>query len=201
MADVPAWPSYEVGPEDSIFALGVVSVNFARFEYAFTWLFSVVSGLHEDFARITLARVGLLTCSQLLGSMIEKKDWPDGATELIRYFLKATKILVENRNTLLHSNLIQGWEKDATLYHVSRQGTMIQLQMSVDQIRQVADDLERYFIFAQTVANAVAVNVSQAAQREAGLFGPFPWPNKLPLPTPIQPLPPGPDRRNKSHGP
>ena len=98
MADVPAWPSYPVGPEDSIFALGVVSVNFARFEYAFTWLLTVVSGLHEDFARITLARVGLLTSTQLLDSMIEKKDWPDGAIELIRYFLKATKILAENRN-------------------------------------------------------------------------------------------------------
>jgi len=201
MADVPAWPSYPVGPEDSIFALGVVSVNFARFEYAFTWLLTVVSGLHEDFARITLARVGLLTSTQLLDSMIEKKDWPDGAIELIRYFLKATKILAENRNTLLHSNLIQGWEKDATLYHVSRQGTMIQLQMSVDQIRQVADDLEQYFIFAQTVANAVAVNVSQAGQQEAALFAPFPWPDKPPLPIPLRAPLQGPDRRNRSPSP
>jgi hypothetical protein len=69
-----------------MFPLGVLSVNFARFEYAFPWMFTVVSGLHEDFARVTLARVRLPTCSQLLGSMIEKKDWPDGATELIHYF-------------------------------------------------------------------------------------------------------------------
>jgi hypothetical protein len=199
MADVPAWPSYQVGPEDSIFALGVVSVNFARFEYAFTWMFTVVSGIHEDFARMTLARVGLLACSQLLGSMIEKREWPDGAKELVRYFLKATKTLAENRNKLLHSNLIPGWEKDVTLYQVSRQGTMNQLQMSVGEIRQVADDLERYFIFAQTLANAVAINVLRMDQK-AGFFAPFPWPDKPPLPIPLQPLR-VPDSPYRSPGP
>lgn len=119
--------------------------------------------------------------------MIEKSDWPEGATELVRYFLKATKILAENRNTLLHSNLIHGWEKDTTLYQVSRQGTVNHLQMSVGEIRQVADDMERYFIFAQTLANAVAINVLRMDEK-AGFFAPFPWPDKPPLPTPLRPL-------------
>lgn len=32
IAPEPIWPNYEVGPRKIVFALGVVSINFARFE-------------------------------------------------------------------------------------------------------------------------------------------------------------------------
>ena len=52
METVVAWPSYQTGPHDSIFALGVVSVNYANFERAATWIFAAVCCVPEEYARI-----------------------------------------------------------------------------------------------------------------------------------------------------
>jgi len=32
LAIMEKWPRYEVAPEDSVYAVGVVSINYARFE-------------------------------------------------------------------------------------------------------------------------------------------------------------------------
>jgi hypothetical protein len=40
METASAWPQYQTGPHDSIVALGVVSVNYANFERAITWVFA-----------------------------------------------------------------------------------------------------------------------------------------------------------------
>lgn len=45
------WPVYLTGPSDSMHALGVVSVNFANFERAVTWMFAAIAQKSEDDAR------------------------------------------------------------------------------------------------------------------------------------------------------
>ena len=45
------WPRYQAGHQESLHALGVVSVNFANFERAVTWVFAAVAKKSEDDAR------------------------------------------------------------------------------------------------------------------------------------------------------
>jgi hypothetical protein len=53
-SDPSAWPSYQIGPRDSVFALGVASVNYAGLEF-------VVGYVPRDFRANpeTVRQVGL----------------------------------------------------------------------------------------------------------------------------------------------
>jgi hypothetical protein len=42
MTDPTEWPEYDVGPRESVFALGVASINYARLEFAFSGVFAKV---------------------------------------------------------------------------------------------------------------------------------------------------------------
>ena len=44
------WPRYEVAPEDSVYAVGVVSINYARFERTHVWMLAAVANMPEEHA-------------------------------------------------------------------------------------------------------------------------------------------------------
>lgn len=94
MEETPVWPTYQVAPTDSIFALGVVSINYARFERAVIWISAAVSGLPEEYATMFVARLNGVDRTKLIGQMLDKRNWPEDATDLVRHFIKATDILV-----------------------------------------------------------------------------------------------------------
>jgi hypothetical protein len=48
MTDPTEWPEYDVGPRESVFALGVASVSYARLEFAFSGVFAKVLGKTND---------------------------------------------------------------------------------------------------------------------------------------------------------
>jgi hypothetical protein len=50
----PIWPNYEVGPHKIVFALGVVSINLARFERVITWMLAATTGYEETEAETIL---------------------------------------------------------------------------------------------------------------------------------------------------
>jgi hypothetical protein len=198
MADATGWPNYAVAPSDSVFALGVVSINYARFERAVTWVFAAVSGMSEEYAAIIMARSNASDRAQLIRQMIAKPDWPKDASDseiaidLIRHFLKAADILVKNRNFLVHSNMIHGTKDRAALYSTSKKGSTILVERTCDEIRQVADDLNTYFYFGLALANSIAVKVRHA-DLAAGVVVFHAWPEKPILPNPFQEDTPKPD--------
>ena len=58
MTDPTPWPAYDVGPRESVFALGVASANCARLEVAFGFMFAKVFGITNDRAWERLAKTG-----------------------------------------------------------------------------------------------------------------------------------------------
>ena len=100
MAEPPAWPSYRIGPHDSVFALGVVSVNYASLEFALTGVFANVIGLTDDFTRALLPKIGNEDRIALLRQALCGRDWPADLKEHITQFIDGFKILAENRNQL-----------------------------------------------------------------------------------------------------
>ena len=50
LAEPSVWLSYEIGPRESVFALGVVSVNYARLEWALGGVFANVVELTSEIA-------------------------------------------------------------------------------------------------------------------------------------------------------
>lgn len=175
------WPSYQTGPHDSIFALGVVSANYANFERAVTWMLAAIMWVPEELARIVQAQNGSATTFTLMDRMLVKRNWSREATELIHYFLAASRILTENRNRLMHSMVLDGAGDTTSLYSVSRKGEFQTIEVSAAEIRQVADDLVTYFNFALNLANWIAVEIHKA-DRHAGTIVVHTLPLMPPMP-------------------
>ncbi len=107
MAEPPAWPAYDIGPHDSVFALGVASVNYARLEFAFGCIFAKVLEITNSQAWEKLARIR--SNHQRLKRMrtaLDQLNWPDDTKNRVTHFMEAFKILADNRNLLDHSNVL-----------------------------------------------------------------------------------------------
>jgi|SRR5712671_6686539 hypothetical protein len=98
-----AWPSYDIGPHDSVFALGVASSNYARLEFALANVFCNVLELSSDVVRVFLAKTNNDVRLTVLQEALNARDWPPDRKERVSHFIKAFEILSDNRNQLMHS--------------------------------------------------------------------------------------------------
>jgi hypothetical protein len=101
MTDAPApatWPTYEVGPHESVFALGVASVNYSRLEFALSGVFANVVGLTSDFTFSLFPSIGNNVRLRLIRKYLAERDWPSDPKDRIAHFINAFEILAENRN-------------------------------------------------------------------------------------------------------
>lgn len=183
---VEKWPRYEVAPEDSVYALGVVSINYARFERTHVWMIAAVANMQERHAAVISARTNASDRVKLIETFMKQRDWPEDAEIRIKHYLAAMGLLIKNRNILIHSNMVRATENRSAIFSTSRQGTTSYIEATLAEIRQVADDLETYFNYGHQLANVIATEVHHMA-REAGMIAESEWPNMPPLPVHIDP--------------
>lgn len=180
------WPTYEVAPDDSVYALGVVSINYARFERTHVWMLAAVANMKEDQASIINARTNPSARVEFIRTFMERREWPAEALAAISHYLRAISILNQSRNVLMHSNMIRGTDNRTAFYSMSRQGKTNLFQATLEEIRQVADDLNTYFYFGLNLANYIATEIHHTA-REAGMLVISQVPALPPLPVHIDP--------------
>lgn len=182
IAPEPIWPNYEVGPHKIVFALGVVSINFARFERVITWMLAAASGCEEAEAETMLRPLPPAEKLRRLKAAIEGRRWPQLVDDLIGHFFDGALVLVGNRNALLHSNMIPDVNETARLFRSDRKrSTPEQIKIGLPSVRQIADDFQRYWDFGLALANCIAVEINGAA-RSAGSLVYHDWPERPPLP-------------------
>jgi hypothetical protein len=180
------WPQYQVAPSDSVHALGVVSINYARFELTHVWMLAAVANLQERQAAVISARTNPSDRVRLIETFMAHTVWPEDAAAAVKHYLKAMGILTANRNLLVHSNMVEAWQNKTAIYSVSRQGNTSVIQSSLEQVRQVADDLNEYFDFGHKLSNYIATNIHHAALEE-GMFAISLIPTLPPLPVHLDP--------------
>jgi hypothetical protein len=155
--DASKWPSYPIEPRESVFALGVVSVNYAGLEFALGSVFTNVLDLASNITWALLQKIGNEARIALLEQALCERDWPAELKECVIHFIKGFKILAENRNQLIHSNIFAGVEEQITLYKSNRAGKTILIQISPADLRQVADNMMVYRDYGLAVANAIVL--------------------------------------------
>jgi hypothetical protein len=74
--EIPDWPSYSVGPIDSINAIGVVSANYTRLESVLIDVFTAVTGCSHVFASFLLPKISNNARIELMKNMLEFNHWP-----------------------------------------------------------------------------------------------------------------------------
>lgn len=177
--DPPAWPSYQVGPHDSVFALGVASVNYARLEFALGGVFATVIGLAYELTWALLPKIGNETRVALLEQALCGRDWPHDRKERISHFIDAFKILAENRNLLRHSNFTAGVKDQITLFKYNRAGKTILAEVTLEELRQIADDMDTYFSYGMSITNMIGLEFLNLKTITGEIYL---WPDKPPLP-------------------
>jgi hypothetical protein len=168
------WPTYEVAPDDSIHALGVVSINYTRFERTHVWMLAAVGNLSEFQATSIIGRLNTIDRGALIERLLQNGQLPNIAVTNVKHYLQAMKILVENRNILIHSNIIRGAGNEPAIYSTKRNGDTSLMQGTLQLIRDVADELNTYFYFGLNVANLIASEYHPHA-REEGMLVPRDW--------------------------
>jgi hypothetical protein len=163
------WPHYEVAPEESVYALGVASINYARFERTHVWMLCAIANMPEEQAVVFSSRTNPPDRIRIMEVFLKRREWPEEALAAIKHYLKAMEILILNRNILIHSNMIRGPNDQAAIYSTSRQGSTSMFQSTLADIRQVADDLNTYFYFGIELANYIATEIHHMARAAGSL--------------------------------
>jgi len=175
-SDASAWPSYPIGPRESVFALGVVSVNYASLEFVLGAVFANVTGLTMNAATSLLPNISNHIRLQVMRDALSVIAWPTTVKGGITHFTNGFEILAENRNLLMHSNLVAGVNDRIALYKSNRRGETILTVIDPEELRRVADDMMAYRGYGSILANLIA---SPSTLRPAILPPKPPLPRKL----------------------
>lgn len=181
------WPSYKVADEAVVHALGVMNINYVRFETTHVYILAAVANMKQNQAAVFISRINPTERENVIRIFSKKREWPSEASEGIGHYIKALHTLTENRNMLIHGNIVDMWAVKAPgVISMNREGLTTIIQLSLPAIRQVADDLHIYGEFGYMLACYLASEFSHVA-REAGMAAPSHCPSLPALPKPLRP--------------
>jgi hypothetical protein len=184
MAEPDYWPTYATGPRESIFALGVISINYSRLEIAFARIFGIVLGIDWALSTLAMARIkSIETILAIMREALSKLDWPDDVKEQVGEFITAFKIFADNRNLLMHSTLLAGGTEANLLYKTNNAGKTTVARPTLQELRHLADEMYCYFNYSQHLANSIE---ARRVDWTASPVLQIPWPNTPSLPQLLQ---------------
>jgi hypothetical protein len=177
MDDPPKWPAYEIGPRESVFALGVASVNYARLEFVFRLLFSTVTETPLDLTNALFMKLGNDGRTDLIERALPSRHWPEPANDYVRHFVAGFRKCAENRNHLMHSDVDERGDTSLTLLSkLNKRGVRIISITDLNELRTVADDMRAYSDFGLAVSRSIYAEIFGSALARADGF--VPWPSK-----------------------
>jgi hypothetical protein len=172
------WPKYQIGPRESIFALGVVGVKYAQLEFALSGIFATTLGISMSLGSIMMPKLTNHIRLQLLRERLPSCLWSEEVQDMVYHFIQAFNICADNRNLLMHSNIASMSQDAIILYKTTREGKTVLCNPELRELRQVADEMESYFNYGLALTNAININLSDPTFTS----GRLPWPDRPPLP-------------------
>jgi hypothetical protein len=178
------WPTYEVADDEVVRALGVMNINYVRFERTHVWMLAATANLTEEQAAIFVSRTNPNERATFIDTFFKRRQWPEPVGSAIKHYIAAMRVLTENRNALIHGNIVTSWSNEPGIFSLNRRGEMVMFKSSLATIREVADDVESYFQFGLALASYIAVEIHGAA-RQAGMVVVHDCPPCPPMPQPV----------------
>ena len=87
------WPSYKVADDDSVCALGVMNINYVRFEATLVYMLAAVANMKPNQAAVFISRTGAAERANLIKVFASKRKLPAKASTGIDHYLKALRTL------------------------------------------------------------------------------------------------------------
>jgi|SRR5271166_1386279 len=160
------WPAYQVADDAVVHALGVMNINYVRFERTHVWMLAATANLTEPQAIVFTSRINPNERATFIDMFFRRREWPEPVGQAIKHYISAMRTLTENRNTIIHGNVVTSFGSEPAIFSLNRQGVMTMFRSSLGTIRQAADDAETYFQFGLALANYIATEIHGAARQE-----------------------------------
>ena len=148
-------------------------------------MFVNILGLGGNVGHFVFARLGPEMRDAMMRQALPFRGWLSPPADLAFRFIEAHKICYENRNKLMHSNIVTNSERAIVLYKTGRDGKTMLANPTLKELRQVADDMNTYTEFGMWVSNMIAFNLLGLTPRP-GDRAFHAWPDKPPLPIPLE---------------
>lgn len=180
-----------MGPRDTIFALGVLALNYNRLEVAFRTLFAAVTETSMQQTTFLFPKIGNDVRLKLIAQSLGVRKLDDNITDRVKHFCSAFDTMAENRHSVMHSlNLgyaaeLAGDNRTALhLYKTARSGEVWECFATLDEVRQAADDMQTYTNFCMSLSANVPCQFRLPHMRHPGdgFYHSWPLPDKPPLP-------------------
>lgn len=153
------WPKDLPLPNDYVFALGVVALNYGQLEAMFQALFAAAIGLNEVQLSAIFQRLDNERRREALSQIVGQTKLPDGMKADIAHFSAGFKVCAENRHALMHSrsgglfHSADAW--GLVLHKNSKSGVRLTCYATLKDLRRVADDSLDYTLYGSRVISDV----------------------------------------------
>jgi hypothetical protein len=188
-------PSTDVGNEigidpvsQSIYAIGLISVRFASFESILTALFANMVGTTTEFAYKLSAKTKHDIILQFIEESLNEQHWSGDIKDRVSHLVKASKIIIDSRNTVIHSNITWSSAPSVALYKSNRKGKTTMKKFLPCNLLAFARSIEMFHLYGMQLANHIGqfhINWPDSGVLVTPGLSPFPLPDKPPLPTPL----------------
>lgn len=154
MADASSekWPSYAVGSDKHIHALGVVAINYNRLEMALDRLLYMYLGASREPYCYVFNALNDPSRQALYKLCVNKEEADHALRDHLIYFVECFRVCAQNRNILLHSNVDDEKSTDEiiALAKAPRDKPHLTNEMafSLTQLRRTADEMWAIFSYA-----------------------------------------------------
>lgn len=145
------WPDYLPGPKDHL--LGVISLVSGSLEGMFKHLFRCVTGMDKPQVNALFQRIPNNTRQDIMLELLDP-NLPENLRAAIKYFCDGFETCAENRHGLMHSHssgniVIQRTGHYGFIFRKSsRAGNPLGCTPSMEDLKEVADSMHRYMLFA-----------------------------------------------------
>ena len=154
------WPAYQIGPRDSVFAIGVASSKFAELEQVLGFIFGIVFGVHDFDDELIVASVGSEAAAALITTKLNKLTWPEEIKTEVQHFIAGFHVCAENRNSLIHSVMESRAGETAVLFKTAKQGRAQWLSLTLEELQAVADSMNAFCQFGRSLGNWINTSTS-----------------------------------------
>jgi hypothetical protein len=142
-------------PSAAVFAQEIHFSPEERLDAILEFMLGTILRLDTEQARVIAAKLGTNPCLQLCNDCLTQTEWSEDVKDQVAHFLKAMSICADNRNVLMHSRVAWRFGDQTVLFKKSRSGDDLTLSTTLEELRQVADEMNCYCTYGRQLANAI----------------------------------------------
>jgi hypothetical protein len=124
-----------------VYALGATNINYLRFETTHVCMPPAVSNISTNQVAVFCARINPTQRATILDRSFQMREWQHDAKSAIETYIRGVRAPTENRNTLIHGNVVDmavSKARELAIINMGRDRRSTVFKSSLPAIRQVA---------------------------------------------------------------